>query len=105
MAQTMPAAAPVLPKDVSAFMARRDLCDHFRGEEPYDAARAAEIARQALVHCAGTDAELDWLKKVHAGNAEVQEALSRYEYPIEESSSPSRADDLKPPAAAPGTVR
>ena len=28
-----------LPADVATFVERRDLCDHFRGEEPYDEQR------------------------------------------------------------------
>jgi hypothetical protein len=32
-----------LPEDVSKFICRRALCNHWAGEEPYDAARAHQI--------------------------------------------------------------
>lgn len=37
------AGAQDLPADVRAFLERRLECDHWRGEEPYDPERAAEI--------------------------------------------------------------
>ena len=33
------------PKVVAAFIERRAYCNHFLGEEPYDAERAAELAK------------------------------------------------------------
>ena len=75
--------APALPADIRAFVARRDLCDHFRGEEGYDAARTAEIAAQLKRNCRGTDAALARLKRVYRGNARVQTVLTRYESRIE----------------------
>ena len=50
------AAEPAaLPDDVSAFLAERESCDHWRGEEGYDAARRAEISWSVCQYCAGTD--------------------------------------------------
>lgn len=44
-APAVEAAAPAPPADpVAAFVERAEMCVHFGGEEPYDAARAAEIA-------------------------------------------------------------
>jgi hypothetical protein len=37
-------ADPAVPADVAKFKDRRDLCDHFRGEEPYDEERRAFLA-------------------------------------------------------------
>jgi len=38
------AAAPRLPAEVRQAIARREACNHWAGEEPYDRARAREIA-------------------------------------------------------------
>lgn len=77
------ATAAGLPADVRAFMERRDGCDHFRGEEPYDPAREAEIAAKATKLCTGTDAELARLKRIYAHNPAVKHALAGYESSIE----------------------
>ena len=74
---------PQLPPEVAAFLARRDRCDHFRGEESEDPARQAEIARQLRRNCRGTDAELARLKRRHAGNAAVRERLAGDEARVE----------------------
>lgn len=75
--------ADPLPGDVRAFVARRQNCDHFRGEEPYDRARATEIALRLREFCTGTDAELARLKRIHARDRAVQRALANYEIGIE----------------------
>ncbi len=40
-----------LPADVAAFTQQREDCEHFLGEEPYDAERAAELAEAAEKYC------------------------------------------------------
>ncbi|NLS00129.1 hypothetical protein HGP17_25160 [Rhizobium sp. P38BS-XIX] len=77
------AEAGKLPAEVSAFVERRDGCDHFRGEEATDETRAAEIAAKLESLCKGTDAELATLKKRYARNKAVQKALAVYEGTIE----------------------
>lgn len=77
------AGADPLPGEISAFIARRQSCDHFRGEEPYDPARAAEIALGIREFCTGTDAELARLKRIHARNPAVRRALADYDIRIE----------------------
>ncbi|MBB5711700.1 hypothetical protein [Sphingomonas xinjiangensis] len=72
-----------LPRQVQRFITRRNGCDHFRGEEPYDADRNAEISRQLTRLCTGTDAELARLKRRHAHNPAVQRALAGYELQAE----------------------
>jgi len=72
-----------LPADVAAFRARRDACDHFRGEEPYDAKRAAFLAAEIAKACTGTDRELADLRKRHAGDAAAMDVLNGYEDDIE----------------------
>lgn len=82
-AQAPQRAAQTLPHDVKTFIDRRNSCDHFRNEEPYDAARGAEIARQLTRLCTGTDADLARLKRLHARHPAVQKALSGYELKVE----------------------
>jgi len=77
-----PALAAELPRDVAAFVARRDRCDHFRGEESDDPARRRTILR-GLEACRGTDAELARLKRRHAGDRDVRARLDRYEPEVE----------------------
>ncbi|WP_196233077.1 hypothetical protein [Sphingomonas segetis] len=75
--------ARALPADVAAFVERRDACDHFRGEEPYDAARAAELKTKLAETCTGTDAALAALRRKYSGNRQVIERLSGYDGQIE----------------------
>jgi hypothetical protein len=77
------ATATGLPADVVAFKTRRDACDHFRGEEAGDDARAAELERQLEQNCTGTDAALAALRKRHAGNAAATAALADYDDAVE----------------------
>ncbi|GHD24450.1 hypothetical protein ACFOEZ_10080 [Tianweitania populi] len=72
-----------LPKDVRAFMERRDECDHFRNEEAYDEARGVEIEKGVAKFCTGTDAELESLRQRHRRDPAVTKALSSYEADIE----------------------
>jgi hypothetical protein len=77
------ASPQVLPRDVRAFIARRDECDHFRGEEPSDEARAAELERKLKQTCTGTDAALAALRRDHAGEPAAIAALANYEDSVE----------------------
>lgn len=73
-----------LPADVASFVEDRQLCDHFRGEEAYDEARAVEINTALDRYCTGTDARLAKLKaKYSKGPAAVVTALSEFEDRIE----------------------
>lgn len=76
-------AKSAMPADVRAFVAKRTQCDHFRGEEPYDAARAIDLARRMRATCTGTDATLARLKRVHRGDRTAMQALSVYDARIE----------------------
>lgn len=75
--------ATPFPEDVRDFIERREGCDHFRGEEPYDEARAAFIAQELERLCRGTDAELESLKRSHANAPEVLEVLNRFDAQVE----------------------
>lgn len=74
-----------LPDDVASFKQRRDLCDHFRGEEPYDEQRKKFLERSIMKYCTGTDKELASLKRKYQNRAAVMRVLERYETKIEPS--------------------
>ncbi|PHP16666.1 hypothetical protein CG471_26810, partial [Sphingobium sp. IP1] len=71
------------PREVTAFMVDRDSCDHFRGEEPYDAERRAYIEESVAELCSGTDAKLALLRKRYEKMPDVISALSSYDARIE----------------------
>ena len=77
-----PDVAP-LPPAVVAFQQRRDACDHFRGEEPYDKQRAAFLQAQLAKTCKGTDKALAGLRQRFASNPNALAALQDYEDRIE----------------------
>jgi hypothetical protein len=76
-------AARRLPADVEAFRRDRETCEHFMGEEAYDAERGAYIRKQIDRTCTGTDAKLAALRRKYAKNRDVLRALSRYDAKIE----------------------
>lgn len=71
------------PQEVTSFMVDRDGCDHFRGEEAYDAERRAYIVENIAELCRGTDARLAMLRRRYAGDASVTAALKGYDAHIE----------------------
>ena len=79
-AQPLPGALPI---DVVTFKAKRDTCDHFRGEESDGPSRAAEIDKALAVNCTGTDISLAELRKRYVGDARVTAALAGYEAKVE----------------------
>ena len=82
-ATTAPLAQQALPPDVQRFVQRRDLCDHFRAEEPYDADRRAFLEARTREFCTGTDADLDALKRKYERRRDVMQRLAHYEVTIE----------------------
>lgn len=81
---------PVMPfpAEVTAFMVDRDGCDHFRGEEPYDAERRAYLEASIRELCIGTDARLARLRQRYASDPDVMAALAQYEDRIEAVARP-----------------
>ncbi|WP_425987220.1 hypothetical protein [Brevundimonas sp. TWP2-3-2] len=78
-APAVEAAAPAPPADpVAAFVERAELCVHFGGEEPYDAARAAEIAAAVQANrCEALAADGAALKaSMPAAAAQIDAALA-----------------------------
>ena len=76
-----------LPAEVVTFIERRDLCDYFRGEEPYDEERRKFLKKNIIEYCTGTDNQLANLKKKYSGNPVVIDRLSVYEENIEPNNS------------------
>ena len=83
LSAVMVQAQASLPHDVARFIERRDLCDHFRGEEPYDAERRDFLAKRMREYCTGTDAQLAALKNKYKSRPEVITRLSGYESKVE----------------------
>ena len=81
--QDDPAVVEPFPREVTAFMVDRDSCDHFRGEQPYDAERRAYIAENVAELCTGTDARLALLRRRYATDPAVIAALKGYDDRIE----------------------
>ncbi|WP_294292843.1 hypothetical protein [uncultured Sphingomonas sp.] len=80
---TIAVAPETLPADVVTFKARRDECDHFRGEDADDEARAAQLEQELNRTCKGTDSALAGLRRRYAANAAVIAALANYESDVE----------------------
>ena len=84
LASALVPQADALPADVRSYIARRDACDHFRGEGAPEGNRQDEIEAQMRKLCTGTDAELARLKRAHAHKPAVQRALARFDPRIED---------------------
>ena len=78
------AAAPAEP-DLPAFLERRAMCDHFRGEfpDPPDPERMREVEQQIDAFCTGTDAQLALLKARYRDDPGVTKQLAAFEPRIE----------------------
>jgi hypothetical protein len=64
------------PQPVVAFIQRKSACDHWAGEEPYDKARAAEMARaERRLRCAALDHDEFALRHRYRPNSHVLRAL------------------------------
>ena len=72
-----------LPPDVLTFKIQRDSCDHFRGEDGYNAERREFLAKALARSCTGTDQALALLRQRFSTNAAVMTALKDYEDRIE----------------------
>jgi len=68
-----------LPPEIRRFIDKRDTCEHWIGEEGYDAARQREINRNVRQSCTGVDRELDRLRRVYRRNPRVLAALKDYD--------------------------
>ncbi|AEG47790.1 hypothetical protein Sphch_0088 [Sphingobium chlorophenolicum L-1] len=75
------------PDEVTRYMVDRDGCDHFRGEEAYDAERLAYLQDNITALCTGTDTRLALLRQRYAHDPQVMSALSGYDERIEGNAS------------------
>ena len=78
------AAGPAQP-DLPAFLERRAMCEHFRGEfpDPPDPVRVREVEQQIDAFCTGTDAQLASLKARYRDDPGVTKQLAGFEPRIE----------------------
>jgi hypothetical protein len=66
-----------LPKDAAAVVTRRLECDHWAGEEPYDKARAREIARATIRNkCDSVERDEAAMLKRYANDPKVVKAVN-----------------------------
>jgi hypothetical protein len=72
-----------LPPDIIRFAERRDACDHFRGEEAYDAERRKFLEDRMRKLCTGTDRKLEALALKYRRHPKVLDKLQSYERRIE----------------------
>ena len=79
----LPSESFARPSRLATFIAEREKCDHFRGEEAYDKARGRFIARQLKRYCTGTDRRLKALRARYAHRPKVLAKLADYEDRIE----------------------
>lgn len=72
-----PAASPSPDPaaEVARLTQRIEMCQHFAGEEPYDAARAAELRKQVEANCPGNEAELKRLRGKYAADRKMTQQL------------------------------
>ena len=71
------------PADVERFIERRDVCDHFRGEDPYDEERRKFLQQKLTEFCVGTDRELSRLKTKYRNDKRITAKLNVYEPQVE----------------------
>ena len=71
------------PVDVASFIARRESCDHFRGEMASDAERAAFLDKAMRRDCSGTDRRLAELRARYSKDARISARLAEYEEQVE----------------------
>ena len=70
-------------QDLRDFIARRQQCDHFRGEEASTPKRQAELDAKLKEFCTGTDAQLSALKKKYRDDKAASKTLADFDANIE----------------------
>ena len=67
-----------MPADVSDFIYRRVECNHWEGEEPYDAERARDIEEATLrLDCKALPQQEQYLRQQYSGEEGVLESLEK----------------------------
>ncbi|PPU25444.1 hypothetical protein [Xanthomonas arboricola] len=67
-----------MPEDVRTLVEDYDTCEHFAGEDPYDADRRHEIEVAIAQFCTPAPARLATLLKQYRNNAQVSDWLRKY---------------------------
>lgn len=67
-----------LPVAARDYIVRRNTCEHFRGEEPYDEARRREIDAAVETYCRGLDAQAARLRHRHRDRPAILRMLDAY---------------------------
>ncbi|MCC4609880.1 hypothetical protein [Xanthomonas campestris] len=73
-----PAGLCGMPDDVRALVDDYDTCEHFAGEEPYDADRRHEIEVAVAQFCTPAPARLAKLMQQYRNDAHISEWLRQY---------------------------
>ncbi|MEY4767224.1 MAG: hypothetical protein RI907_3897 [Pseudomonadota bacterium] len=78
-------ATSLTEEDLNQFLARREICDHLRGEipDPSDRERLQEVVADINKYCAGTDQQLKALKVRFANDPKVMATLNALDARIE----------------------
>lgn len=71
-------AAATLPADMQAQAEHAELCEHFAGEEPYDAARRKQIEDAIEANCIPLEAALPALVAAHGGDPALKPTLDHW---------------------------
>jgi hypothetical protein len=82
-ATSTPTSATAADQDLRSFVARRQQCDHFRGEEGSTPKRQAELAAKLKEFCTGSDAQLAALKKKYRDDKAASKTLAGFNDNIE----------------------
>jgi hypothetical protein len=69
-------AASAYPQDVQRHADRSEACQHFSGEEPYDAERRAFLLRRIQQTCTGLEAQRKQLQRKYRGRKAILEKLA-----------------------------
>ena len=83
-----------LPDEVAKFVERRDGCEHFVGEEGYDAERTAFLTKNIVELCTGSKKQLIALRQKYKANPVVSAALQKYDVELDLRSCPGRYDPI-----------
>lgn len=87
-------AQAALPDEIAKFVERRDGCEHFVGEEGYDAERTAFLTKNIVELCTGSKKQLIALRQKYKANPVVSAALQKYDVELDLRACPGRYDPI-----------
>lgn len=71
-------AASALPADMQAHAGHAELCEHFAGEEPYDAARRKQLEDGMKANCGPLEDAMPGLIAAHGADPALKPTLDRW---------------------------